>query len=177
MSADCIECHKGITPLIIAVLHQRRDIVRMLIECGADVNQVNDEGFTPLMLASVRNTGATLGRLLDAGADITALNDNRVSALGLAIRCVQPKNVRSLLAHEASSGLTNDDLSRAQAYARDLKATAMRTVQHRPVVAFHPQPELIPITGKRSFELLCSSPQRDVQGLEDILTILDEASS
>lgn len=166
----------GVTPLLTAVLHQRRDIVRMLLECGADVNHANDEGFTPLILASVRNTGATLERLLDAGADLTARTDSGIAALDMAVRCVQPKNVEALLALEGASSLSADDVSRALADAKQLRQTAATVTLSRHAASEADHMELIPASAETSFNDLCSSPVRDVEGLAAIVAMLESGA-
>ena len=81
--------HQGdVTPLMLAVCHRRIDIVRILLQKGADPNKVNSKGLTCLMIAlgkvPSKNASETLKMsthqqvhneivllLLDAGADVT----------------------------------------------------------------------------------------------------------
>ena len=41
----------GVTPLMRAACHNRPEVVRTLINHGADVNAARSDGFTPLLLA------------------------------------------------------------------------------------------------------------------------------
>ena len=71
----------GLTPLIMAaVLPESLEVVRMLIERGADVN-ANANRFSPLMAASFRGDPETVELLIEAGADPTARNQFGYSPL------------------------------------------------------------------------------------------------
>lgn len=59
----------GNSPLSAAAYQQRLDVVRLLIERGADVNQGDNAGFTPLHLAAANGYLEIAGILLNAGAD------------------------------------------------------------------------------------------------------------
>lgn len=62
----------GNSPLSAAVYQQRQDVVRLLIQRGADVNQGDNAGFTPLHLAVANGHIETARLLLEAGADASA---------------------------------------------------------------------------------------------------------
>lgn len=55
--------------LILAASKGARDIVKILLEGGADPDCVDSEGFTPLHCAAEANCPACTQLLLDAGAD------------------------------------------------------------------------------------------------------------
>jgi uncharacterized protein len=62
----------GNSPLSAAVYQDRRDVVRLLIDRGADVNQGDNAGFTPLHLAVALGRIEAAGILLESGADANA---------------------------------------------------------------------------------------------------------
>ena len=76
--ADINACNRhkfagpGNSPLSAAVYQDRRDVVRLLIERGADVNQGDRAGFTPLHLAAATGYLEIARILLVAGADPSA---------------------------------------------------------------------------------------------------------
>ncbi len=49
--ADPNRSYEGRSPLVCAVEHEQLEIVRLLIENGANVNSADESGFTPLHLA------------------------------------------------------------------------------------------------------------------------------
>lgn len=59
----------GNSPLSAAVYQDRREVVRLLIGRGADVNQGDNAGWTPLHLAVANGRLETARLLLQAGAD------------------------------------------------------------------------------------------------------------
>ena len=48
------------------------DVIKVLVEAGADLTAKNDEDYTPLHLASGHNSPEVLTILLDSGADTEA---------------------------------------------------------------------------------------------------------
>jgi ankyrin repeat protein len=59
----------GDTLLILAAYHVHVDLVRTLLERGADHSRVNDRGQTALASAVFRRHRGIVAQLLDAGAD------------------------------------------------------------------------------------------------------------
>jgi uncharacterized protein len=59
----------GDTLLILAAYHKHGELVRSLLERGADHSRVNDRGQTALAAAVFRQEAETVQALLDAGAD------------------------------------------------------------------------------------------------------------
>lgn len=76
----------GSTPLTIAAkADQSAEILRLLVESGADVNAADADGMTPLMIyaSKTHNTGA-MGYLITAGADLNRRNADGKTAADLA---------------------------------------------------------------------------------------------
>ncbi len=63
------------TPLAIAAGNQQSELVQLLIESGANVNEVIEDGITPLICAVAAHDLKCVKILLDAGADINAEDD------------------------------------------------------------------------------------------------------
>lgn len=61
---------------MLAVSHGRQEMVRALLECGADVNVQDDEGSTALMCASEHGRAEIVKLLLDQpGCDISIVDN------------------------------------------------------------------------------------------------------
>jgi ankyrin repeat protein len=58
----------NLTPLLCAIHHNRFNILKKLIDFGANVNYADDNGFTPLMGAATENNLTYLQLLIDNGA-------------------------------------------------------------------------------------------------------------
>ncbi len=65
-----LELKNGATPLIMAVLRNRPDLVAALLKAGAQVNRPGKHGSTPLHVAAGLGRKECLGLLLKAGADV-----------------------------------------------------------------------------------------------------------
>lgn len=66
----------GQTALMLAVSHGRQEMVRALLECGADVNVQDDEGSTALMCASEHGRAEIVKLLLEQpGCDISIMDN------------------------------------------------------------------------------------------------------
>ncbi|MDE0694962.1 MAG: ankyrin repeat domain-containing protein [Boseongicola sp.] len=61
----------GMTPLLAAVQHRRLDVIRLLVEAGADPDGERQgmDGFTPLHMAAQRDNLDAVSLLLELGAD------------------------------------------------------------------------------------------------------------
>ena len=65
----------GDTPLICASIGDNLDVVKFLLEKGADIEAKDTYGNTPLILASVYNRFEIIKLLLEKGANIEAKNN------------------------------------------------------------------------------------------------------
>ena len=70
---------------MIASLRGQTEVVKMLLEKGADVNAKNTKGWTALMIASLRGQTEVVKNLLEKGADVNAKDEDGKSALKHAI--------------------------------------------------------------------------------------------
>ena len=72
---------QGYTPLHAAAQYQQIEVIKALIDKGANVNLVDQWGNPPIWraLGSSNECKIIIGTLLDAGADISILNNHGVS--------------------------------------------------------------------------------------------------
>lgn len=100
----------GRTPLSYAAAVGCRETLRLLLDCGADVNSQDTKGITPLMFAArgkfaQGRSGATAGivecatLLIDRGAHIDAVDQDGRTTLLYAAREGNERLVKLLLAH------------------------------------------------------------------------------
>lgn len=67
-----------------AVWGNQEEVVRFLLENGANVNVIDNQGWTPLMVASYLGCVQIAKVLLDHGADTKPINKQKMTALDLA---------------------------------------------------------------------------------------------
>jgi cytohesin len=73
------------------------EIVRALIDAGADVNKVRDNGMTPLFAAAYKGHGDIVRALIDAGADVNKARDDGATPLFAAAQQGHVEIVRALI--------------------------------------------------------------------------------
>ena len=77
----------GWTPLYSAANKGYLEIVKLLIENGADINKSNNDGWTPLYSAADKGHLEVVKLLIENGADINKSNNNGWFTL-LFIECL-----------------------------------------------------------------------------------------
>ena len=87
----------GSSPLIEASLHCHVEVVRLLLEAGADKDLTNNDGISALMRASLCGHVEVVRLLLEAGADKNSTCNDGLSALRLASVLGHVEVVRLLL--------------------------------------------------------------------------------
>jgi len=75
----------GMTPLLFAVRDGNRDMMRLLLELGADIEQTSGNHTSPLVIALLNGQVATATELLARGAKPNAADDYHRAALFAAI--------------------------------------------------------------------------------------------
>lgn len=95
----------GMQLLSYAIYHGYQEIVRLLIERGANVN--GDENNIPLHMAVIANQSGILKLLLDLKADVNKQNRDGQTALMLAVEYNHPKIMQLLLIAGADKYLEN----------------------------------------------------------------------
>jgi ankyrin repeat protein len=86
----------GMTVLICAVIFGHEEMVRLLLENGADI-EISSKGNTALIAAAMQNGEHIVRQLLDHGAEIEAKNDAGYTALHIASAHAYVKVVQLLL--------------------------------------------------------------------------------
>lgn len=119
----------GINALVYAVSYNKEDIVKLLLEKGADANTVCeienehiDISPTPLMNAAYRGNTNIINMLLENGADINYTTDFGMTALMMAASYNQFEVAKMLLENNADTSVTNTygytalDLAKSEDY-------------------------------------------------------------
>lgn len=70
---------------MLAVDYEESELVRALLEAGADINAVDEEGWSALMIAADTNSKRMVNLLLEYGADRTIANMNGETPLVYAM--------------------------------------------------------------------------------------------
>ena len=87
----------GMSALFWAVYYEQEDIVRLLLNTGADTNVSNRYGLTPLIQSALNANGNIISLLLDAGANPNATSLQGDTALMNAAKAGTLQGVKALL--------------------------------------------------------------------------------
>jgi uncharacterized protein len=79
-----------------AVYYGKADLVKKLLEAGANINIRNKTGDTALMMASVRSHDHVVKILLESEADVNVKNEHGLTALSLAQWCKHAEIIKML---------------------------------------------------------------------------------
>ncbi|XP_075062862.1 KN motif and ankyrin repeat domain-containing protein 2 isoform X2 [Mixophyes fleayi] len=107
---NCRASQAGQTALMLAVSHGRLDVVRALLQCGADVNVQDHDGSTALMCACEHGHVDIVSMLLAVPTCNVALTDNDGStALSIALEAGQNDIAMLLYAHNTKTPSPGDE--------------------------------------------------------------------
>ncbi|XP_030013409.1 B-cell lymphoma 3 protein homolog isoform X2 [Sphaeramia orbicularis] len=109
-ASTCLETrnYEGLSPLHLAVLRGHKDLARMLLNAGADINAMDiKSGQSPLMHAVESNNVDMVHFLIETGCDVNCQSYSGNTALHSACGRGQVDTVRLLLKSGADSSLKN----------------------------------------------------------------------
>ena len=79
------------------------EVVKVLVEKGADINKAMNDGFTPLLMASLKGHVEVVGVLVENGADINKANNDGYTPLIIAEALGHSEIVALLESHSPST--------------------------------------------------------------------------
>lgn len=110
---------RGSTPLILAAYYDHKDLVRLLLENGAPVNEVDGSGNTALMGVCFKGYAEMAQILIGAGADVNARNGMGGTCLTFSVSFNRPEIVRLLLEAGADASVRDAQDKTALEHARN----------------------------------------------------------
>ena len=109
----------GVPLLCLAARFKHRNVVDLLLDCGADINaQSDDRGYSPLMDAAQQGDSGLLAYLLKHGSDPDLQSKDGQTALVLAVGRSDAMVVARLLEHGASPDIADKLGLTARKYAK-----------------------------------------------------------
>jgi len=118
--------NEGTTALAAAIIGGFLDIVKFLVEHGADVNLANLRGETPLHLASLGDNDKIISFLLREGSWLESEDECGDTALMYATREDKLLAVEQLLMHGADADHPNEDRETPAMLAEELACDGVR---------------------------------------------------
>jgi hypothetical protein len=111
--------HKGNSPLIWAACNENTEMIKILLEGGANIEHKDDDGYTALHWAASCNETEVVHLLLDNKAIIDATTDAKDTPLHIAAERGHEDTVKLLLERGANYHLRNADGLTASDEAED----------------------------------------------------------
>jgi len=99
----------GRTLLHDAVFYQSPELVKYLIEKGANINPADIQGYTPLILAVQSNNQAVINLLIEKGADLNSRDVYGYTPLIWALSSGYPEMARVLMEKGADVNIADND--------------------------------------------------------------------
>ncbi|MDT3405589.1 ankyrin repeat domain-containing protein [Mucilaginibacter terrae] len=98
----------GNTPLYYVCSKGAKDIVKLLINAGADVNLANNTSETPLHLAARAGSKEIIKMLVDAGADVNAGNNTGQTPVFYSVLAYKTETALYLITLGADTGVKDN---------------------------------------------------------------------
>jgi len=109
---------RGSTPLILAAYYDHLDLVRLLLERGTPVNEMDGSGNTALMGVCFKGYEKMARLLIGAGADVNARNGMGGTCLIFSVTFNRPEIARLLLEAGADTSARDAEGKTALDHAR-----------------------------------------------------------